>query len=281
MMTSTFRIERHHVTLNFMHMNAKHLRILLLGLLVLGFLPSCYIDLDNDLCERGQGSVIVEEIFVPSFDGIDLQTDARVTIRRGESQLVEVRGQQNIIDLLDRDVNQGIWDIRMFRCTRNSDQLEIFITVPEMIYVSLSGSGSIFSESVFEGSVTDIILSGSGRIDFATNSNEIDLRVNGSGDIVLDVEGNSMDTDISGSGLVSVQGEVNEQQLRVSGSGDYRAFDLLSREGDIRIQGSGSARVYVTEFLRANITGSGDIRYRGNPSLDVSVSGSGRVINAN
>ncbi|MEM8899575.1 MAG: head GIN domain-containing protein [Bacteroidota bacterium] len=262
-------------------MNTKHLRVLLLGLLAFGLLPSCFIDLDNEICERGEGPTIVEEIFVPSFDGIDLQTDARVTIRRGESQSVEVRGQQNIIDLLDRDVSQGIWDIRMFECTRNADQLEISITVPEMIFVGLSGSGSIFSESVFEGSRTDIILSGSGRIDFATISNEIDVRVNGSGDLVLDIDGNTMNTDISGSGLVSVQGEVNEQELRISGSGDYRAFELLSRDGDIRIQGSGSARVSVSETLRANISGSGDIRYRGTPTLDVSVSGSGRIIDAN
>ncbi|MEM9932761.1 MAG: head GIN domain-containing protein [Bacteroidota bacterium] len=262
-------------------MNTKHVCTFFIILLGLGILPSCFIDLDDDFCERGRGPSVIEEIFVPSFDGIDLRISARVIVRRGESQQVEVRGQQNIIDLLDRDVSQGIWEIRLFECTRNFDELEIYITVPELTYLRVSGSGSIFSESTFEGNATEIIIAGSGEIDFATLSNETTISLSGSGDVRLDVEGNKIDSDISGSGFISLQGDVNEQDVRISGSGDYRAFDLLSREAEVRIQGSGSSRVFVSEFLRATVSGSGDIRYRGNPSVDISITGSGKVINDN
>jgi hypothetical protein len=37
----------------------------------------------------------------------------------------------------------------------------------------------------------------------------------------------------------------------------------------------------VADYLRVRISGSGTVRYRGHPDVDVSISGSGRVVDDN
>ena len=85
-------------------------------------------------------------------------------------------------------------------------------------------------------------------------------------------------TAVSGSGDIVVSGKTDEFEAAVAGSGDIKAIDLSSKRADMRISGSGGISITVNEEILARISGSGDIKYRGNPRIeDVKVSGSGKV----
>lgn len=240
---------------------------LFIGALSLALTASgCFFDFDDDTpfsCVRGEGPIVTETLDVDPFDGIDLQLSATVFITQGSPQSVTVEGKANIIDELERDVNgNGVWQIETDDCVRDLDDLRIFITVPDIRRLKISGSGEIISENVL---VAD----------------NIDLEINGSGDMDVALDADDVIGRISGSGKMVLEGEANDLIYRISGSGDLLAFDLLARTADIEISGSGDADVRVSDDLRVRISGSGDVRYKGNPTLDVSISGSGRVINAN
>lgn len=239
-----------------------------LGLVLLTSLTltGCFFDDDDGgifNCVDGQGPIVSETFDLPAFTGVELKISADVYLTAGSEQEVVVEGQQNIIDLIELTVVNDTWEIDIDGCTRFDEKLKIFITVPEVTYLKISGSGDMVSENTL------------------ATENMI-LRISGSGDMDLAVDVTDyLDAKISGSGTILLEGITDTAELEVSGSGDYRTFGLESRKSDIKISGSGDAEVWATDILDIKISGSGDVYYRGNPSISVDVTGSGEIIDAN
>lgn len=234
--------------------------IMLIG--ILGQLTTgCFID-DAFDCERGNGSDVTESFDVKDFSGVRLTMVANVYITQGEAQDVVITAQPNIIDELRLRVRNDVLIIDTDQCIRDYYEVDIFITMPVIEELSLTGSGKIIGENTFL-------------------VNDIELNISGSGDMDLDLEAEDVRGAISGSGEVTIEGEARSLDYRISGSGNLRAFDLIVNRADLVISGSGDMEVFVEENLDVRISGSGDVMYKGNPNIDASVSGSGNVVNAN
>lgn len=236
------------------------------GAALLTLTPGCFINVDDDEdifgCVNGDGPVVTEDLSLPAFTGIDLKISAQVFIRQGDQQSVSVEGKQDLIDELELDIQNGVWDIEFDRCVRDLGSMKIFITVPDVSSLAISGSGDIISENTMVVGDIELKISGSGTIDVGLEADDINAR-------------------ISGSGVISMEGVGDVLDLNISGSGDLNAFGMTLRVADINISGSGDAEVFVTDSLLVRISGSGDVFYKGNPAVDVSISGSGRVVDAN
>ncbi|MCB0705394.1 MAG: DUF2807 domain-containing protein [Saprospiraceae bacterium] len=234
--------------------------------LILFTLPSClYFDDDNNgifNCVNGEGPVESFELFVPPFSGVEISGSMDVYITQGPEQLVIVEGQENIVDEIDNDVNNGVWDIDFKGCIRDYENIKVYITIPDVNYLKVSGSGKIVSENVI---VTEDMV----------------LRISGSGEIDLGLECESVDGKISGSGEVNLEGLAEKIDFSISGSGDLNAFGMETQKVELSISGSGDAEVWVTEILDVKISGSGDVFYRGYPVISADISGSGDLIDAN
>ncbi len=226
-------------------------------------LPSCDFDDDGPFwdCEKGEGPEVEKVLDMPEFKGVKLNCSAKVFIKQDNFFEVFAKGEENIIDLLELDVQNDTWDIEFDRCVKDYD-LEIFITMPDIRYLAVNGSGEIRGDNFFN--VEDIV-----------------LRISGSGEICLGLFAEEIDGKISGSGEVELEGEAESLDFGISGSGDLKAFSLVTEKADINISGSGDASVHVLEVLDVRISGSGNVYYKGNPVLNVNISGSGDVIDAN
>lgn len=100
----------------------------------------------------------------------------------------------------------------------------------------------------------------------------------GVGDVDLPgIDLQSLGVTISGVGDVNASGVVDEQDILLSGVGDYEAPELQSRETVVTLSGVGSVTVRVSERLVVTITGEGSVFYYGDPVVESSISGSGRV----
>ena len=206
----------------------------------------------------GKGPRVERDLQLDDFDGIRLTLSADVYLTPGRSQSVRVSAQQNIIDLLKTDVDGGVWKISTEENIDDHSKIKIYITVPEMTYVKLSGSGNIYTEGTFDnsGEEVEIGISGSGNLEFNTNARSIEAGISGSGDIELD-------------------GSTDDINVGISGSGDIDAMGMTARNAQIRISGSGNAKVHATQGLNVRVSGSGDVYYRGNPNVQSRISGSG------
>lgn len=239
----------------------------LAAIMVFGMtISSCFIDVDDDDgffgCVDGDGPIVEQVLDLDNFSGIELNLPIEVILKQGDTQEVRVEGKQNIIDELERDIRNGVWDIETRDCVRDIGNMKIFITIPEIRELAIAGSGEIFGENVF------IV-------------QDVELEISGSGDMDLAMEGDDYEVMIAGSGNIKLEGLGDELDIKITGSGDVSAFDLDVFRARVEITGSGNAEVFVQDELDVKISGSGDVRYKGEPSLDVTISGSGRVLDAN
>ena len=104
-------------------------------------------------------------------------------------------------------------------------------------------------------------------------------RVSGSGLLkVTGLNGGQTELSISGSGNVEADGKLERLDIEISGSGSAKMESLVVGDAEVSISGSGSAIVDVRESLDVRVSGSGSVRYLGQPKdIDTSISGSGSV----
>ena len=245
----------------------KQLQWMLFASVITLTASSCFVNINDEdgffgSCIDGAGPIVTRELTVAPFEGIELPISGDVFLTQGPEQKVIVEGKDNIIDEIELDVQNGIWKIEFNRCVRDIDLLRVFITVPDLTRIRVSGSGDVVSENTFVIQDLEIDIPGSGNVDLSLDADDLDI-------------------DIPGSGRLTLEGLADETKYRISGSGDVHAFNLECRVADISVPGSGDLEVFVTELLKVCISGSGDVFYRGDPALDISISGSGDVIDAN
>lgn len=245
----------------------NYLKAMILALLFGIFSWSgCFIDINDNggvfNCLDGDGVWETRTLDMETFSGIKLNMPIDVYITQGDDFLVEVEGKEDIIDELDLDVHNDIWEIETDRCVRDIGNMKIYITMPNIKSLKISGSGKIIGQNEF-------------------TVNNIDLTISGSGDMDLLLDAQNIDGNISGSGEMWLEGNADLLDFNISGSGDLNAFNLFCNDVKIRISGSGDARVNALDTLDVNISGSGDVFYKGHPSIDVHISGSGDLIDAN
>ena len=91
------------------------------------------------------------------------------------------------------------------------------------------------------------------------------------------IETDNLTVAIDGAGTVRMEGLANEQAVEVSGTSTYLAENLQSRDVNIVVAGAGSAVVNAREKLDAEISGVGSVEYVGDPNIQQTISGAGRV----
>ncbi len=208
---------------------------------------------------KGEGDVVRQEITLPALNGIDLGFSGNVIITPGATQKIVMEGQQNILDNIKREVTGGTWKIFFEKNVKESKEVTIYITMPTIRKVGLTGSGTIKSEGKFAGlDDLNVFLSGSGDIQFAADARTVEVLLSGSGDVEL-------------------KGSASELEISISGSGDVTTSSMAVNDCEVHISGSGDAEVDVNGKLDVFVSGSGDVHYRGNASVTAKVTGSGEV----
>ena len=228
----------------------------------------------------GEGPVVEKGFAKEPFRGVELDGSFDVSITQGVQQNVVVLGNENIIDKLKMDVLNGILYISLEPGNYLNYDLEVRLTVPNIDYVSLSGSGDIKLGTFVGIEKLTVKLDGSGDIDSegvleVLSATEIEL--DGSGDIDLKLKSNSVVASLDGSGDIDLEGTTSTLEVRLDGSGDIKAFKMESLETEAYLEGSGNVNVYASKILKATLDGSGDIRYKGEPKVEASIEGSGSI----
>jgi hypothetical protein len=215
---------------------------------------------------KGNGKVVTETRTTGDYDGIKISGFFDVNLVAGKEGKITIKGEENLLSSIKVEVEDNTLKIYIesFKNIRPSSGKDIQITVPfeKISNVALSGSGNIQSKDVIKSDKLLAKLSGSGNFNLAIDSNEFELN-------------------LSGSGNVNLRGTADNFTTKLSGSGDIDAGSLKSKNVDVNVSGSGNSKVTCNEKLTARVSGSGNIKYAGNPEKrDVKVSGSGNITKA-
>lgn len=240
----------------------KNQIFLLIAIVLFGFSLSSCTKYTSRI--KGQGPVVTQSFDMPPISAVGLSIDANIYLTQGDSQIVRIEGQQNIINNIEKYVSpEGMWSIGYYNSVKNHAGIRIYITTNRIDYATISGSGNIETSNHF------------------SDSANVYLGISGSGNLNMSTDANLLETVISGSGNVYLNGEVFENSINISGSGDVKAFGLNTINTYARISGSGNCEVVAEEYLNVDISGSGNVKYKGNPDIDGNISGSGSILNWN
>ncbi len=211
----------------------------------------------------GNGDVVTKTRSISDYDEVKLKGSLDVSLIAGTEGKVTIKGESNLIEYVMTEVENNVLKIYVekgyyLKISRGS---KIVVTVPfeDLSKVTLSGSGDIYSKDIIK----------------ATN---FKTGVSGSGNIKLEVEAQNAKGYVTGSGDLALSGSSESFDCTVTGSGDLEAYKLQAKEVNASVTGSGDIYVTATNSLKARVSGSGDITYKGNPEFeDKKVSGSGDI----
>ncbi len=212
---------------------------------------------------NGSGPVVSEQRNINNYTAIDLQLSATIYYTEADTFSMEIIAQQNVIDEISTDVNDGKLVIRLPWDTKlkSYNTITINIAAPAVSDFTVSGSGNIYSNNILHVLNSDFNISGSGKIE------------------IIGVETNDIDARISGSGRLTINGGTSiNADITISGSGNANIENVMSEYVTTNTSGSGDCRVFATNTLDVKISGSGKVYYAGNPSITKSISGSGKLI---
>lgn len=213
-------------------------------------------DLDEVI---GSGDEVTEDRDVSGFEAVRLEGVGAVAVTEGDGFSVEVAADDNLLDRITTEVEAGTLVIGVERGFTIVPRAGVTVTVvlPELTGLGVSGAGDVDAGPI-EAEAFEIGVSGAGSV-------TIDELVAG-----------ELDVSLSGVGGVRIDGgEVADQSVTLSGVGDYSAPGMMSETADVANSGVGSIEVWSTDRLVADISGTGDVRYRGSPTTEVSISGLG------
>jgi hypothetical protein len=249
--------------------------------LLLGALACGAGDLGAARTVRGSGTVVQEERRVGDFSGVELATLGNLSIELGDNEALRIEAEDNLLEYLvtevrgDRLVIEQQDEVRLVP----KEPVNFSLTARQVDAISISGSGDAQAPDL-ETEHFSISINGSGDLAMGDLTAEtVEIHINGSGNVQTgNLRADTLNVDIAGSGNLRIAGgEVQEQQITVAGSGSYRARQLASAQAEVNIPGSGSVVIRVDERLRADVSGSGGLRYAGEPEVDERVTGSGEV----
>ncbi|WP_299714539.1 head GIN domain-containing protein [uncultured Tenacibaculum sp.] len=239
----------------------------LFKMLTLVFFTSCFTFCNSQEVIVGNGIQTTKTVNPKPFTGIITSNNATIHISQGDKYELIVTGDSNIIEQhLKIKTKNNNCIIKLEKGNYRNYNLNIEITMPKIQKIDAYGSDEI-------------------EINDFTNLDDLSFHSVGSGNININRINpiHKCSATIIGSGDIIFNEEVSIRNidLRIIGSGKFRGYNITSKSYRIVNAGSGDCEVNVTDNLSASIPGSSDVYYKGNPKIQFSSPGSGRLINAN
>jgi hypothetical protein len=191
---------------------------------------------------RGAGPMESDERSVNSFTKVSVSGATNVFITKGPVSKVEVKGSANVLSDFTTEVVNNTLELHFKPgAIINTGKLEVYVTMPQLAGLSNRGSGSIEVKGAFASP--------------------------------------RLEASITGSGTIRIEGGTAESFVEsIIGSGNVFAFGLLANNADITVSGSSVSEVSVARQLNVKISGSAVVYYKGNPTIQSTISGGGKLM---
>ncbi len=200
------------------------------------------------------GSLKAQEVSLDNFNKLVVNTSTEVILNHAEnnSYSIEPNGSH-----LSMEVNNGTLTVS----TDKSKQFpkKVYINCKNISHIEVLGSSDISTANEF-------------------STENIELRVVGSGSIAMKLKAQKLVANVEGSGAMNLAGSSDEIKAQVSGSGDIIAENMMAQNAEAAVFGSGDIVLNAQKQLRAEVLGSGSIKYIGKPEISgISITGSGSI----
>ena len=232
-----------------------------IALVVALFLSSCGFDIqigDFGTGKKGNGNVVTDTRPVSDeFTRISASEGLMVYITQAEDFKIEVEGDDNIIDLIRTDINNGKLRVHA---------KENIGSATKNIYVSLPN-------------ITELHASSGSHLETKNTITSNELSIDGSSGAILEVDltAQEVEIDASSGANLNITGEADSADVDVSSGGNINAKGLETKTCRADASSGGNVKIQVSKSLMADAGSGGNISYSGDPTVEKKKSVSGSV----
>lgn len=208
----------------------------------------------------GTGPLVTDNRRLTTITEIDLQAPVDLSVVRGDVQAVNVTAQNEIQPVLLTEVKGEKLTIRLAEKVNDMDNgTNVEVVIPALEDLTIGSQGNVM--------VRDL------------GGNKLKVSSSGQGNVTLmNVSYENLKLEADGQGDFNVSGRGEDIEIRVDGQGDVDAFDFPVEDAVVFNKAQGDVSVTVSKDLRVEISGQGDVRYRGEPKVDLKDDGQGELI---
>jgi hypothetical protein len=210
---------------------------------------------------KGSGNITSETRTVSGFRNIDVSGAIDVFIKQDSVTSVKVEADDNIQQYVQVHTQGSALEIYTDRGLRlsTSRKIKVYVTNPAFDGFKISGASSVIGENEIN------------------SGDRISLHLSGASEGRLDINAPKVLIDISGASSANLRGRTKDLEANASGASKIRAYDLLSENADVDVNGASHADIYASVSLDGEASGASGVNYRGNASNSVRTSGASHV----
>lgn len=207
------------------------------------------IDRNDRVTLSGSGKIASREVETADFDQLEAGMTFDLTIRQGEDFKVVLSSDDNFIDYLQVDNNDGrasfgfkpgyAYDIK-------GVTLRAEVTVPVLAGLALSGSAHAGLEGLSQTRSLDVELSGSSSLDGGLEASKANI-------------------ELSGSTYVKLEGSVEELELNTCGNSIADLSEFQAENAVIQASCASQSVMSVSGMLEGDVAQNSQLFYVGQP----------------
>ncbi|WP_224998407.1 PspC domain-containing protein [Cesiribacter sp. SM1] len=186
------------------------------------------------------------------FDKIKIGNNYQLTLIQGPDYKVEVKGDDKVLDEMKvrqqgstlsffTDDSDGWW-----KSLKGKRRAHIFVSVPNLAGLYLSGASSA-NIKLEQGKPLALELSGASEVE---------------GDVVVE----NLELEMSGSSEATLSGNCTTLTAELSGASELNAATFRSTHANVDLSGASDANIWVTDQLKADLSGGSNLDYKGKPA---------------
>lgn len=201
-----------------------------------------------------------EERNIGEFTGVDAGSAFDISLTQGDKCNVKIEGiKPEDLNKIKTEVRDNVLYISLTNDVSLSEDAKIQITIKELTYLNASGAAEIKSTSEIKAGKINVNSSGAANTKLALNAEEINAKA-------------------SSASTLRLTGKTKTLNADVSGASSLKSKELVAETVTVEVSGAGSAKVNVTQQLKAKASGAGNVNYTGDPlKKEIDYSGAGSV----
>lgn len=199
------------------------------------------------------------------FNQVVTNDNVNIFVSIGNPEQVEIEGGRNLISNISANVSGGVLTLHnnnicnWLRSYKRSN-INVYITMPEIIFLTTNGIGNIKSNGTINVDTIDLSSSSAGDIDLNINAQLIRTHLFGPCDLTLSGTSNQFESNF------------------FAGTGFMYCNNLISGYTFLSTNTTGDCYINATSLLFIKLYGYGNVYYSGNPgTVNSSIYGTGSI----
>jgi len=192
------------------------------------------------------------------FHTLNISGNFEVTVDANNSQKIEIDANDDVLPFVITEVKNKQLNISTSKDLGKTTFVKLKISMKYLKEINASGISEIVVKNI--------------------NSDKLTVNISGASDLVTNGTTDEFVVNVSGAADLTANGSTDKFVINVSGASDVHAKNLKSKIVGVNISGAGDILVNAVDKLNVDISGVGEIKYTGSPSIiSKDISGFGTV----